>query len=227
MIQAVIFDLNGVLVTTDLCHFHAWELMAREHGLPFDADVYARIRGLSRQEAIEIILEKSKRHYTEGEKLALTTRKNDLYLGMIAGMNEESLLPGAIDAVMGLREMRIHTAVSSSSQNARQILCQLGIAELFDTVVDGNQVCNLKPDPEAFLLTAQKLKVKPGHCLVIEDTAEGVEAAHRGGMLCLAVGGAAHDGLADFRGDTLAHVDVPGLVRQENVRHVVRTAAEA
>ena len=227
MIQAVIFDLNGVLVTTDQCHFHAWELMAQEHGIPFDEGVYARIRGLSRTDGINVILEKSKRHYTDGEKLALATRKNDLYLGMIAGMNEESLLPGAIDAVMGLREMGIRTAVSSSSQNARQILCQLGITDLFDAVVDGNQVGSLKPDPEAFLLTARTLKVKPEHCLVIEDAAEGVQAAHAGGMRCLLIGGAAGDPTADFHADTLAQVDVPVLVRQENARHPILTCAKS
>ena len=227
MIQAVIFDLNGVLVTTDLCHFHAWELMAKEHGIPFDSDVYARIRGLSRMDGIAVILEKSKRHYTDGEKLALATRKNDLYLGMIAGMNEEALLPGAIDAVMGLREIGIRTAVSSSSQNARQILCQLGISDLFDAVVDGNQVGNLKPDPEAFLLTARKLKIDPSHCLVIEDAPEGVKAAHSGGMRCLAVGGAAHDPAADFRADTLAQTDLPALVRQENIRYRILTPVES
>ena len=213
MIQAVLFDLEGVLVTTEHCHYRAWKQMADEHGLPFDEQVFAKIRGSGRMDALNIILTSARRrNYTPAERFALTAHKNDLYMAEIARLTSESLLPGAMDTVCTLREMGTKVAVVSSSQNCVAILKKMGLWRLMDVVVDGSDVLHPEPDPEGYLLAAHKLGVEPEKCLVVEDTLNGITAAVNAGMYTLAVGEAANDKNAGMRAKDLAHFDVPGLV---------------
>lgn len=214
MIQAVIFDLEGVLVTTDACHIEAWKKMAEEHGLPFDPAVYSRIRGLSRMEGLEFILRKARRSYSPGEKWALATRKNDLYIERISQLGQECILPGARETAAKLRDAGYRLAVGSSSQNAVFILKQLGMRALFDAVADGNQAERLKPDPEIFLLAAEKLKLTPQECFVVEDSPAGIQAARSAGMMCLGIGGAAAVPSADFSAPTLLQADLPIILKR-------------
>ena len=140
MIQAVIFDLDGVLVTTDNSHYEAWKQMADEEGIYFDRDINQRLRGVSRMESLEIILERAEKTYTNEEKTALATRKNNYYVALIKQLNPSALLPGALDTVNALKEQGIKVAIGSSSKNAPTILRQVGIADLFDAVADGNHI---------------------------------------------------------------------------------------
>ena len=214
MIQAVIFNLEGVLVTTDACHLEAWRQMAEEQGLPFAPAVYGRIRGMTRMEGLEFILRKAKRSYSAGEKWALVTRKNDLYLESISRLGQECLLPGARETAEKLREMGYRMAVESAGQNTVAILKQAGIRELFDTVVDGNLVERLKPDPEALLLAARKLKLTPQECFVIEDSPAGIGAARAAGMMCMGLSDAAAAPPADFAAPNLAQADLPRILKR-------------
>lgn len=215
-IEAVIFNLDGVLVTTDACHFQAWQQMAREHGIPFDKATYELIRGKSRAEGLELILSGARRSFSAGEKVALATRKNDLYTTCIEALGQECLLPGACETVMQLRQSGVKVAVGSSSQNAQFILRQLQIKALFDAVADGNQVSFLKPHPEVFQLAAHKLRLRPEGCLVVEDDESGLIAAHRAGMRALGLGMAAGSPEADFQAESLAAMDLCALIAREN-----------
>ncbi len=208
MKKAVIFDLDGVLVTTDDCHYRAWKRMADEQGIFFDRQINERLRGVSRMESLEIILERAERTYGEGEKLALATRKNDLYVEMIQELNEQSILPGALATVNALKAAGIQVAIGSSSKNTPLILRRLGMYELFDAIADGNMISNSKPDPEVFLLAASKLALLPGDCVVVEDADAGVEAALRGGMAVLGVGAAAQNASATVRAASLEAIDL-------------------
>lgn len=214
MIQAVIFNLDGVLVTTDACHFEAWKKMAKEHGIPFDQSTYERIRGMSRLDGLDIILRKARRPYSPGEKWALATRKNDLYMECIAQLGTECVLPGAQETVMKLKDIGYKIAVGSSSQNAVFILKQLGIREFFDAVADGNQIERLKPDPEVFLLAAHKLGMAPEQCLVVEDSPDGILAARAGGMMSLGVREAASCPQADFSAASLLEANLPLVLKR-------------
>ena len=157
MIHAVIFNLEGVLVTTDHCHEQAWREMAIENGIPFDKNTFERMRGLSRQDALEVLLSRARRRYTDAEKMVLSMRKADLYMDFISNLDTSCALPGAIESVLALRHSGIRTAVASSSQHARFILKHLGIQNLFDAVVDGNLIDKPAPNPEVFLLAAEKM----------------------------------------------------------------------
>ena len=206
-IQGVIFDLDGVIVSTDDCHYHAWKRMADEEGIPFDRTVNERLRGVSRMDSLDIILEKAGRPYTAAEKQALAQRKNNYYVQLIGRLTAGDILPGAMDTLRLLKQRGIRVAIGSSSKNTPIILKQIGLDRFFDAVADGNAITHSKPDPEVFLLAARLLGLEPAHCLVVEDADAGVEAALAGHMRVLGVGSAARNPKATFSASDLAHAN--------------------
>ena len=218
VIRAVIFDLEGVLVSTEKSHFRAWKQMTMEQGLPFDEKVYQKIRGSGRMDALDIILKTAHRNYSPAEKFALTARKNDLYMEEIALLSSEQMLPGTLDTIQRLKKMDVKTGVVSSSKNCIAILKKLGIYRMMNAVVDGNDVTHPEPDPEGCLLCAQMLGVSPGECLMIEDTMNGITAANQAGMYTLAVGEAANEKKAGMCAKDLKQFDVPGLIACRTIK---------
>lgn len=172
--RAVIFDLDGVLVRTDQAHDKAWRALA---GLPLDGRAAARLRGVSRMEALDIVLEGCGRSFTPAEKEALAAEKNERYRALIAEMTPADVAPDTTVTLKALRERGLLLAVASSSKNARFILGRTGLTPYFHAVVDGTQIARSKPDPEVFLKAAQALGVSPAEALVVEDAAAGVRAA--------------------------------------------------
>ena len=186
-IKAVIFDLDGVIVSTDDCHFKAWKKMADEEGIYFDRTINERLRGVSRMESLEIILEKSEREYTEEEKTQLATRKNTYYVEFIKSLTPDNILPGVINTLKKLKDNGIKIAIGSSSKNTPIILKQIGLDDFFDAVSDGNNITKSKPDPEVFIKAAEKLLIECSDCIVVEDADAGIEAAKRASMKTIAV----------------------------------------
>ena len=211
-ILGVIFDLDGVIVSTDNCHYLAWKRMADEEGIPFDRQVNERLRGVSRMESLAIILEKAEKAYSEEEKLAMAARKNGYYVELIGSLTENDILPGALDALKLLKEKGIKIAIGSSSRNTPIILRQIGLSDAFDAVADGNAIKNSKPDPEVFLLAAKLLQLAPANCLVVEDADAGIQAALAGGMRALGVGFAAANPTATFTADDLEKADFESIL---------------
>lgn len=212
-ILGVIFDLDGVIVSTDNCHYLAWKRMADEEGIPFDRTVNERLRGVSRMESLSIILEKAAKPYSEEEKLAMAARKNGYYVELIGSLTENDILPGAMDTLNMLKEKGIKAAIGSSSRNTPIILKQIGLSDAFDAVADGNAIRNSKPDPEVFLLAAKLLNLDPADCLVVEDADAGIEAALAGGMRALGVGSAAANPTATFTAENLAKADFESILK--------------
>ncbi len=187
-IKGVIFDLDGVIVSTDEYHYRAWKTMADEEGIYFDREINERLRGVSRMESLEIILEKANRKYSKEEKVSLAERKNLLYRKLLDELTPNDLLLGVMDTLETLKKNNIKIAIGSSSKNTVYILKKIGLGNYFDAIADGTQITNSKPDPEVFLLAAKKLDIEPKECLVVEDADAGVEAALAGNMKVLAVG---------------------------------------
>ncbi len=199
-IKAVIFDLDGVIVSTDEFHYQAWKKMSDEEGISFNHTINNRLRGVSRMESLNIILERAEREYTAEEKQALAERKNEYYKQSLVNLTPDDLLPGAKDTIDELKRRKVKIAIGSSSKNTPTILKQIGLADAFDAVADGNDITHSKPDPEVFLLAASKLGIPPEECLVVEDAEAGVQAAIAGGMNVAAVGDAGlHSQDADYR----------------------------
>jgi len=187
-LEAVLLDLDGVLVTTDRLHFAAWSELARREGISFDWETNHRLRGVSRRESLEIILERSDRDHDEEQKAAMLEFKNGLYRRSLSSLGAGDVLPGALELLAALRQEGIRTAVVSASRNAPAIFERVGLQGHADVLVDGGDTSRSKPDPEGFLLAARRLGVAPAACLVVEDAAAGVESALRAGMAVLAVG---------------------------------------
>ena len=190
MIKAVIFDLDGVIVSTDDCHYRAWKKMADEEGIYFDREINNRLRGVSRMTSLDIVLERADKEYSESEKLALAERKNNYYKELICELTPNDILPGAMETLEKLKENGIKIAIGSSSKNTPIILKQIGLDNFFDAVSDGNNVTHSKPDPEVFLKAAEMLKIAPEDCMIVEDADAGIEAGKRAGMKTLSVQGA-------------------------------------
>ncbi|MBP3650331.1 MAG: beta-phosphoglucomutase [Clostridia bacterium] len=214
-ILGVIFDLDGVIVSTDNCHYLAWKKMADEEGIPFDRTINERLRGVSRMESLSIILEKATKVYTETEKEAMATRKNGYYVELIGSLTPSDMLPGAMDTLHMLKSKGIKIAIGSSSRNTPIILKQIQLDNAFDAVADGNAITHSKPDPEVFLLAAKLLGLSPDNCLVVEDADAGVEAALAGGMRVLGVGGAAQNPKATFSAGSLAEADFHTILNEQ------------
>lgn len=208
MIEAVIFDLDGVLVTTDVLHFNAWKQLAEELGITnFTKADNARQRGVSRMASLEVVLEKSDKKYTDEEKLEFAERKNTNYVKSLETLSKNDVLPGVENFLSFLKEKGIKTAVGSASKNAPLILEKTLLLECFDAISSGLDTTKSKPDPEVFLLAAKKLGKEPKVCLVVEDSDAGIEAAKAGGMFALAVGEAKNNPLADYCADSLESFD--------------------
>ena len=189
--NAVIFDLDGVICHTDKYHYQAWKAVADELGIYFDEEINNRLRGVSRMESFEIILERYEGEMSEEEKECWTTKKNDIYKELLKNMSPADLSAEVKETLDNLRANGYKLAIGSSSKNARFILGRLGLGEYFDAISDGNNISKSKPDPEVFLKAAEMLGEKPENCLVVEDALAGIDAAYAGDFQSAGIGDAA------------------------------------
>lgn len=188
MIKACIFDLDGVIVDTAKYHFLAWKRLASELGVNLTEHDNEKLKGVSRMQSLQIILDMAKTQLSEAKKNALAERKNDWFVDFIEAMKPDEVFPGVVKLITDMRSKGLKVALASSSKNAPRVIELLGIGHLFDVIVDGSMILDTKPDPEIFLLSAQKLGVKTANCVVFEDAEAGVEAAIRAGMKCVGIG---------------------------------------
>lgn len=191
-IKGVIFDLDGVIVSTDEFHYQGWKRLADEENIEFTREDNMRLRGVSRMQSLDFLLEKATRKYTDEEKLEMAARKNSYYRELLKDITPDDILPGAMEIMEKLKKRGIKVAIGSSSKNTPRILQRIGLENYFDAVSDGNDIKKGKPDPEVFLIAAQRLSLAPEECLVVEDANAGIEAALAGNMKAMGVG-AAHD----------------------------------
>jgi beta-phosphoglucomutase len=213
MIKGVIFDLDGVIVSTDEYHYLGWQRMADEEGIYFDRQINERLRGVSRMESLDIILEKSKKAYTEEQKTEMASRKNNFYKEFLTTeLTPKNILPGVMSVLNELKKNGIKIAIGSSSRNSPSILKQIGLDNFFDATADGNDIKKSKPDPEVFLLAAKRLGFRPDECLVVEDAEAGISAALAGGMKALAVGSAVSDKRAHLSAKDLSKITVKQMI---------------
>ncbi len=180
--QGVIFDLDGVICFTDKYHYQAWKQVADDIGVYFDEQINNRLRGVSRMESLDIILEKSSRAYTAEEKEELARRKNDLYRSLLSNMSPADLTQEVRQTLEALRAAGLALAIGSSSKNTRYILERLGLKDFFDAVSDGTNIQRSKPDPQVFTMAAEFLGLPASQCLVVEDAEAGIRAASAGGF---------------------------------------------
>ncbi len=202
--RAVIFDLDGVVCSTDEYHYLAWKSIADELGIDFSPQINNRLRGLARMDSLEVILEGYRGIMTLADKQYWADRKNTLYIQNLQNLSPDDVFPDFPSTLAYLQRKGIRTAIGSSSQNARFILARLALANAFDAVVDGTDIRRAKPDPEVFLKAAELLGVEPCLCLVVEDSQSGLQAAIAAHMDCAAIGDGVNYGIATYNLDTIS-----------------------
>ncbi len=191
--KGIIFDLDGVICCTDQYHERAWREMAEEFGIYFDPAVSNRLRGVSREESLEIILEHAGKVFSPEEKKKMAEKKNAIYIKLLDRMSPGDLEEDVRSTLEQLRNRGCLLAIGSSSKNTRKILDKIGLGNYFDAVCDGNEITHSKPDPEVFLKAAGKIGLAVSECLVVEDACAGISAASAGGFDSAGLGDAAKD----------------------------------
>lgn len=203
ILKACIFDLDGVLVDTAVYHYQAWKRLSNDLGFDFTEDQNEELKGISRIDSLNMILNWGNVKVSETEKIELASRKNDWYVKMISTMTSAEVLPGALELLEEVRHSDLKCALGSASRNSALILEATGLSSYFDAIVDGNSVTVSKPDPQVFLRGAELLEIDPRACVVFEDGLAGVQAALAAGMKVVGIG----------RQEVLKQADlvVPGL----------------
>lgn len=186
--KGIIFDLDGVLVHTDEFHYLAWKEIADKIGAPFNREINNKLRGVSRMDSLEIILNGASGRFSQTEKEMLAEEKNTAYRNLLSTLTPADVAPETLDTLKQLKERGIKIAVGSSSKNARYILGRIGIVDMFDAISDGNNISRSKPDPEVFFKAAEYLCLQPSECIVVEDADAGIDAACAGGFAGAGIG---------------------------------------
>lgn len=202
--KGIIFDLDGVICSTDEYHYQAWKELADSIDVYFDREINNRLRGVSRMESLEIILEKSGVNYSEEEKLEMAEKKNGIYKVLLGRMNTADLTNEVKSTLDGLRAAGLKLAIGSSSKNAKFILERIGLKDYFDAISDGTNISKSKPDPEVFLKAAEYLGLEPQECLVVEDAKAGIDAAVAGAFESAGLGEAASYDKATYPMDSFS-----------------------
>lgn len=184
----IIFDLDGVIVDTAKYHYLAWKKLANSLGIDFDEEMNEQLKGVSRVRSLEKILSWGNKSLDEKAFNECMASKNNDYLHYIKDMNRNEILPGVLNVLEYLKQRNVPFALGSASKNARTILKATNIIDWFVAIVDGNEVSKAKPDPEVFLIAADRMGIAPGDCVVFEDSVAGILAANRAGMLSIGIG---------------------------------------
>ena len=198
MIKAIIFDLDGVLVSTDELHYRAWKALAGRLGVPFDRAKNDRCRGISRMASLDIVLEDAPTAYTQAEREAFAAEKNETYRAMLASLTPADTLEGVLPTLAELRRRGYRLALASVSKNAPLVLERTGLDRYLDAVADGNCITRSKPDPEVFLKAAEKLGMACESCAAMDDALAGIEAGRAAGMLTIGFGDSAKNKAGDL-----------------------------
>ncbi|UBZ08864.1 beta-phosphoglucomutase [Salegentibacter mishustinae] len=206
--KGVIFDLDGVIVDTAKFHFLAWRKLANDLGFDFTEEQNEQLKGVSREDSLKKILDWGELELSKTEFKRQMALKNENYLSYVAKMDEDEILPGVQKVIDYLIEHNVPFALGSASKNARNILKKVNLLDKFDAIVDGTDVSKAKPDPEVFLIAANKLNVKPENSIVFEDSVAGVQAANNANMISIGIGEQKTLGEADYVFTDFTEIDI-------------------
>jgi beta-phosphoglucomutase len=210
MLKAVLFDLDGVVTDSAKYHYLAWKSLADELKIPFDERFNENLKGVSRMDSLELILENGgmQNAFTQHEKEMLADKKNEQYKLLIQNITFKDTLPGIPEFLKDLKDNEIKTAIASVSKNAFTIIDRLQLNDYFNHIMDASEVKNAKPFPDIFLAAAEKVGAAPCECVGIEDAKAGIESIKRAGMRAIGVGTPDQMTEADLRLNSTAELNL-------------------
>lgn len=180
--------MDGVIVDTAKYHYLAWKNLADRLDISFTEADNEHFKGVSRVRCLEILLDMGNVKVAPEQFEVWLVEKNEDYLDYISKMDEREILPGVVDVLERLKRQNYPLALGSASKNAKPILEKVGLLSFFNAVVDGNDAVKAKPDPQVFLIAAERIGVSPLECVVFEDAQAGIQAANAAGMLSIGIG---------------------------------------
>jgi len=186
--RAFIFDLDGVITETSEYHFLAWKTVCKKIGYNLTRKKNEELKGVNRNKCLDMIMEWGKIRLSEKEIESLLEAKNNIYKDYIKDLNENDVCEGVLNFINDAIKNNIKIALYSASRNAKRILCQLKIIDLFTVIIDGNNVSNAKPDPEGFKIAADLTKTNTKDYVVFEDSISGIEGANKLNMYTVGIG---------------------------------------
>jgi beta-phosphoglucomutase len=212
--KGIIFDLDGVIIHTDHYHYLAWEKIASQFHLSFDEMLNHKLRGVSRMDSLNTIIEYNKASFSYEQKEMMADIKNTYYQSFLDELTEEDLDKEIKETLDELKAKGFKLAIGSSSRNAKRILKNIGLIDFFDAISDGTNIEKSKPDPEVFLKAAERLGLNPESCCVIEDADSGIQAAKNAGMLAIGYGSAKGSEQTDVKLETFS--DLLDIIKKED-----------
>ena len=186
--KAVLFDLDGVLTGTSDNHYLAWRRLMKDLGYDLPEEFRHKLRGISRMESMDLILNYFGLEYSQEKKLKLTDIKNEYYKNSIESFTSENLYPGVIELLDRLKAMGVKIGLVSASNNAIGLIKNMGIEKYFHAIADPKNIARGKPYPDPFIKAAEMLKVDPVDCLGIEDAVAGIDSINAAKMTSLGIG---------------------------------------
>jgi beta-phosphoglucomutase len=187
-LKACIYDLDGVITDTAKYHYQSWKWVADQLEYHLTEKQNQKLKGVGRKESLEKIIKWSGNRISEADKQRYLLKKNAMYLEFIDTMTPDEVFPGFKEFNDLAKVQDIKVAIGSSSRNAIRIIDKLDLVLEFHAIVDGGMTENSKPEPDIFLLAAEKLQCDPSECLVIEDSQAGLTAAKKAGMKSILYG---------------------------------------
>lgn len=225
-LQAVVFDMDGVLCNTDSLHYRSWQYAIKGLGISFDWEINHKLRGLSRADSLRVLL--NGRKISSNDFQAILDRKNDFYVRSLAELGPKNLLPGVIELLRECALQGVKVGVASASQHVTRVVGQLEISELIQAACDSTLVAHSKPAPDPYVYICEKLGVDPKKSIAIEDSPAGVQSAEIAGLCVLGVGEAVANDPSAYPVSSLEGVDLKMLrtIHQEWSENMVLYRSE-
>lgn len=208
------FDLDGVIADTARFHGQAWHQLADKVGTEWTPELADSLKGVSRMDSLELILKAGghENDYTQEEKEALATEKNDNYIKLVETLTPADILPGMKNLLDELKDNGYHIVLASASKNAPKVLKYLQITDYFEGIVDPAKLSHGKPDPEIYSEAAKLMNLLANQVAGLEDAQAGVESINRAGEVSIGFGASLKDAAVKF--DDTSEVSLAAIEEQ-------------
>lgn len=208
------FDLDGVIADTARFHGQAWHQLADKVGTEWTPELADSLKGVSRMDSLELILKAGghENDYTQEEKEALATEKNDNYIKLVETLTPADIPPGMKNLLDELKDNGYHIVLASASKNAPKVLKYLQITDYFEGIVDPAKLSHGKPDPEIYSEAAKLMNLPANQVAGLEDAQAGVESINRAGEVSIGFGASLKDAAVKF--DDTSEVSLAAIEEQ-------------